>query len=279
MSKETTFSPVAITSAVPPVFIPVDAPAYTELVDALRISGSTQDPLAATSAALRHYSAWLLNKEPKEEGASQDEDSLNVGTFDAPGYIWRYKTARVFMANGTELYADHKGQRHFAKVVNKQIIYNGTPVSPGALANKIAGGVMRNAWRDLWVKRPGDKDFILADDLRKDPANRSFEEKHDRKHPPIPFSEAINAIATLRKLSFPEELFFPMHHMNKTRNSVTMQNFDDYAHRYDKCSWDSNNGCVTRRLLFIVENYSGQKSHKDWVELVDRAIKAIPFAN
>jgi hypothetical protein len=38
-------------------------------------------------------------------------------------------------------------------------------LSPSALTKRITGS-NRNAWRDLWVKRPSDEKWMLADDLR-----------------------------------------------------------------------------------------------------------------
>jgi hypothetical protein len=40
-------------------------------------------------------------------------------------------------------------------------------MSPSEFANQVAGGTNRNAWRDLWIKRPHDSEFHLADDLRR----------------------------------------------------------------------------------------------------------------
>lgn len=36
---------------------------------------------------------------------------------------------------------------------------------PGRLANTVAGTI-HNAWRDWWIKRPGDTEWLLADDCR-----------------------------------------------------------------------------------------------------------------
>lgn len=47
------------------------------------------------------------------------------------------------------------------------IIYEGHSVSPRQLANAIADG-SRNAWRDLWIRRPGDKGWKLADACRRE---------------------------------------------------------------------------------------------------------------
>lgn len=60
----------------------------------------------------------------------------------------------------------YRGNDFFARVNGDEIIYKDMATTPGELANQIANGTSRNAWRDLWVKFPGDEDWRLAQDLR-----------------------------------------------------------------------------------------------------------------
>jgi hypothetical protein len=55
------------------------------------------------------------------------------------------------------------------------LMYEGERVSPNQFATKVTG-TSRDAWRDLWIKRPTDDDFRVADDLR-DPSTVA-----ERKH-------------------------------------------------------------------------------------------------
>ncbi len=55
------------------------------------------------------------------------------------------------------------------------MIYEDHVTSPGGAANKIAGSA-RNAWRDLWIKRPNDSEWALADNCR----SRDIEEAEIR---------------------------------------------------------------------------------------------------
>lgn len=50
-----------------------------------------------------------------------------------------------------------------------EIIYDDKPISPGSLANTIAVN-SRKGWRDLWVKRPEDREWKLADECRSEVA-------------------------------------------------------------------------------------------------------------
>lgn len=84
------------------------------------------------------------------------------------GYMWK----NLFLPNRTKLRMTYKGAVHDAEVRHQQIVYGGQtefegkPFSPSSLVNKIAEGTNRNAWRDVYIQRPGDRDWILADVAR-----------------------------------------------------------------------------------------------------------------
>jgi hypothetical protein len=86
---------------------------------------------------------------------------------DALGYLWKNRESRLFLPNGTEIRMSYKGKEYFAKVDGDQITYNGKNHSPSTLVNTITQ-TSRNAWRDLWIKFPGDSDWKAANDLRSD---------------------------------------------------------------------------------------------------------------
>ena len=79
------------------------------------------------------------------------------------GYHW----APLFLPNGTLIRMEYKKEISDAAVRNNKIEYKGEYFSPSELACVIASGTSRNAWRDLLIKRPGDTDWCLADDLRR----------------------------------------------------------------------------------------------------------------
>lgn len=62
-----------------------------------------------------------------------------------------------------------RARYHYAKVRGDEILYRGKPTTPARLANQITG-TRRNAWRDLWIKRPTVDGWIPADVLRVDTA-------------------------------------------------------------------------------------------------------------
>lgn len=49
----------------------------------------------------------------------------------------------------------------------RKIDYEGNSYSPSEFARVVANNTSRNAWRDLLIKRPGDTEWTLADDLRR----------------------------------------------------------------------------------------------------------------
>ena len=75
----------------------------------------------------------------------------------------------------------------YAEIIGDELMYRGRAVSPRQLTIAIAGDG-RNAWRDLWICRPGDKNWSAADRLRREQASVA-----DVK-PPSPI-EAMQAAA------------------------------------------------------------------------------------
>jgi len=79
------------------------------------------------------------------------------------GFQWK----SLFLPDGTEVRMQYKSVWYYAKVEGDKLIYEGEPITPGRLANTVSG-TSRNAWRDLWIKRPADFEWLLADDCRGD---------------------------------------------------------------------------------------------------------------
>jgi hypothetical protein len=69
------------------------------------------------------------------------------------------------------------GRTNEAEIRHEKIFIMGREeiFSPSVLASKIANGTSRNAWRDLRVKRPSDREFRLADELRSGGAGKRIE--------------------------------------------------------------------------------------------------------
>lgn len=133
------------------VSIPIQTRQFLDLVEFLKSKGDASDPVEIVSKAIDY---WLDN-------ASWKPELLAISS--ARGYQWK----TLFLAEGTEIRMQYKGSYSYAKVENDDIIFNGKPISPAAMANSVANG-SRNAWRDLWIKRPMDREWRLADECRTD---------------------------------------------------------------------------------------------------------------
>ena len=131
------------------ISVPIYTQQFLELANFLRSNGDPRDPVEIVSVAIDY---WLDNASWKSELLSES---------DTRGYQWK----NLFLPSGTQIRMQYKGAYFYAKVDGDEIIYDGKPISPGSLANTIAGN-SRNAWRDLWIKRPDDKEWKLADECR-----------------------------------------------------------------------------------------------------------------
>jgi hypothetical protein len=120
----------------------------------------------------------LLERQPSAGVAGLIEDMCwnflerTQGDFLRPkpkgGVTW----GPIFLPYGTKLMMEYDGHQRFAEVISNGISYEGQLVdSPSQLARRIANNTSRNAWRDLWIRRPSDDNWISAQVLRKREAN------------------------------------------------------------------------------------------------------------
>ncbi len=137
------------------VAIPVSVNQFIELAQFLREQGDTRNPIEAACDAINY---WMENASWKPELVRQHDSVASRG------YTWKHKDRCLFLPHGTQVRMRHKGEYHYAAVEGDEIKYQGRTMSPGQLANFIAQG-SRNAWIHLWVKRPGDAEWRLADHL------------------------------------------------------------------------------------------------------------------
>jgi hypothetical protein len=143
---------------------PVSTELFVDLVDFLREKGSDRDPVAVIEEAIRY---WIDNADWKTE-------DLMPEVFERPrhlGYLWK----TLLLPPGTQVRMKYKGTTYHAGVEGDDFLYVAKKISPSEFANQVASGTARNAWRDLWIKRPEDRDFRLADDLRHE-ADRAIQD-------------------------------------------------------------------------------------------------------
>jgi hypothetical protein len=141
------------------VSVPIHTSVFLDLVDFLRDQGSNRDPVVAVADAIDY---WIQNTSWKQHDLMPE-----IFTTESRGYTWKYKDSCLFLPHDTEIRMPYKGQYHYAKVVGDEIKYKDAAITPGALANAVTSS-SRNAWRDLWIKRPDEKEWTLADQLRRE---------------------------------------------------------------------------------------------------------------
>lgn len=130
--------------------LPQDAsPALVELEEFLRDTGSPFTLEQATTSALR---AWIA--------AQRQAAGTRHGA--ARGYQWKC----LFLPDETELRMEYAGQDFHARVTGNAILHAGRPVSPRQFTLAVAGDG-RNAWRDLWIRFPGERSWTRAMTLRR----------------------------------------------------------------------------------------------------------------
>lgn len=145
------------------ISVPIPTKEFLFLVDFLREQGSDRDPVVAIKDAINY---WIENASWKQSDLMPE-----IFSTESRGYTWKYKGTSLFLPHGTEIRMRYKEQYHYAKVEGDEIKYQGESVSPAVLANTVTRSDerlgSRNAWRDLWIKRPWEKEWTLADECRK----------------------------------------------------------------------------------------------------------------
>ena len=141
------------------VGVPFPLALLLRVVESEEKLGTNRNPIEVVVQATHYYLDQLDWK----------ADDL-VGQLISPrsrGYTWKHKDSNLFLPDGTEIRMRFMGSYYYAKVIGDDIQYLGQSITPGSLANAI-GGKNRNAWRDLWIKRPMDKEWKQADQCRKE---------------------------------------------------------------------------------------------------------------
>jgi len=150
------------------VAIPIDSEIIGELI--LRFGSPKVDLTSWIENVVRDYLERTADNDDWSEAyyAYRERQSGSAdftAEFGDPkgGYHW----TPLFLPNGTLIRMEYKKQISQATVKNNKIDFNGQTYSPSELASVIASGTNRNAWRDLLIKRPDDRDWCLADELRR----------------------------------------------------------------------------------------------------------------
>ena len=147
------------------VFVPLPAKLYAELVRrseeadvSIWVEAAMENFLERTEDNPEIWSAEYIEK--FAEG--QDEAFQEKYGDPSRGYQWQ----AVFLPNGTQIRMTYGGEDSYAEVRHGRLFYGDKNMSPSQFAGKVARYTNRNAWRDLYIKFPGEGAWKLADYIR-----------------------------------------------------------------------------------------------------------------
>ena len=135
----------------------LSTPTLLRLIEYLRMRSDSHDVSEALNIALEF---WLDSK---------NELPPNADRIGIRGYQWK----TLFLPEGTILRSWSYGEHNYARVEGDKIIHDGQSVSPNQFARHFAR-TARNAWFDLSVRRPGDKQYKMAGLLREELAQENM---------------------------------------------------------------------------------------------------------
>jgi hypothetical protein len=145
--------------------VPIPTADFLKLVDFLRENDSPLDPVIAIQEAIDDWIAmsgtWSEEDWRRILRLNEDEEREQP---KGDGYLWK----TVLLPPGSSVRMKYKGKDYHATIEGDAFIYNNKAISPSEFANLVAGGTARNAWRDLWIKRPTDRQFRPATHFRRE---------------------------------------------------------------------------------------------------------------
>lgn len=160
------------------IHIPISRKLYDDIV---RFSDGALDPAAIAADQLE---SWIARDLEFGDGGHWGERFAEVAAEYAPHVLQALDSeeqaalARLRKANkplvwkevsipaGSDVRMAYGGTQLYAKVESGFIVDDGVSYSPSEWASKVAGGTSRNAWRDLWFRQHGSKDWTPAQILR-----------------------------------------------------------------------------------------------------------------
>ena len=156
------------------IYVPLHVELYADLV---RRSGK-----ADVSGFIDHSVGSFLERTEADPGIwsaeyieklAEKEDEAFWEEYGDPGRGYQWQT--VFLPNGTKIRMSYGGQDSYAEIRHGRLCHGEESMSPSQFAGRVAKGASgegtnRNAWRDLYIKFPGEGSWKLADSLRRQPA-------------------------------------------------------------------------------------------------------------
>lgn len=150
----------------PVIGVPIPLEQLTRVTDFLREIDSKRDAVWAVRFAIDY---WLENAAWKDLDDLVPEPEPEPEPQNHQGYNWK----GLLLPPSSEIRMTYGEQTHHARVEGDDLVYDGKRTTPNAFVKAIAKGTTRNAWRDLQIKRPGDRQFRSATALREEQRARA----------------------------------------------------------------------------------------------------------
>lgn len=140
------------------VDVDVDADAESETADYATPAAALAFPFPAMAS-----SAAKAAPLPLLRGAPDAVSALAAARLaSGRGYFWK----ALFLPEGTRLRIFMRGGGQ-AEVIGNQLLYEGLPTSPNQFL-RLFRGIPRNAWEELCIRLPGERNWRRAKELRRE---------------------------------------------------------------------------------------------------------------
>lgn len=148
------------------IYVPLRADLYAELIRrsgrsnvSVYVESQIESFLDATEGDPMIWSAEYIEKRAEEV----DLEFFEKYGDPSRGYQWQ----AVYLPNGTQIRMTYRGDATYGEIKNGKLFLGEESMSPSEFAGRVANNTSRNAWRDIYVKFPGDGAWKFADDLRR----------------------------------------------------------------------------------------------------------------
>jgi hypothetical protein len=174
----------ARTCTVPPA-------AHAELTAYLRHSGST---FSTEEAVVHAIKSWIAQG--------------HTAAAPMQGYQWK----QLFLPAGARVRMRYDDDWRWAEVIGDELIYRRRALSPHQMVQEVAGDG-RNAWRDLWIRLPGEKTWTSAAVLRANQVQQAAKQ-------PLSAADAMTSAAKAMGDALKTALVLIEHANNQAQNTL-----------------------------------------------------------
>lgn len=148
------------------VYVPLDVELYAELV---RRSGE-----ADVSSYIDHSVQSFLERSAGDGNVWSAEYVERFDDEEEQAFREKYGDPKqglqwdaLLLLNGTQVRMTYGGRHSHGEIRHGELYFGDDRMrSPSAFACRVANNTSRNAWRDLYLKFPGEGSWQLADGLR-----------------------------------------------------------------------------------------------------------------